>query len=72
MFWVGVIVVVAIIAACLDSDLGKIVIAAAVIAVGLLLLSWISGFGIFITLAKVCAVIIVLIIVGLILSAIFN
>lgn len=72
MLWVGLIVVVAIIAMCLDSDVGKIIIGAAVLALGLLLVSWISGFGIFITLAKVCAVIIVVIIIGLILAAIFG
>ena len=72
MFWIGVIVVVAIIAACLDSDVGKLVIGVAVIAGGLLLLSWISGFGMFVNLAKVCAAIIVLIILWLILSAIFS
>ena len=72
MFWVVAIIVVAIIEAFLDSDAGKVVIGAGVIAIGMLLLSWISGMGFFVTLAKVCAVIIVLIILWLILAAIFD
>lgn len=72
MFWVVAIIVVAIIAAFLDSDVGKVVMGAGVIAIGMLLLSWISGMGFFVTLAKVCAVIIVLIILWLILAAIFD
>ena len=70
MFWIVVIVICAVIAASLDSVLGKIVIGAAVVAVGLLLLSWITGMSFLITLAKVCAVIIVVAIVGAVLLAI--
>ena len=69
MFWVIVIIICAVIAASLDSLLGKIVIGAAVVAIGLLLLSWITGMSFLITLAKVCAVIIVVAIVGAILLA---
>ena len=64
MFWVILIVVIMIVAACLDSTQGKIVVGAGVIALGLLLLSWITGVGFFITLAKVCAVVIVVVLVG--------
>ena len=72
MFWIVVIIICAIIAASLDSVLGKIVIGAAVVALGLLLLSWITGMSFLITLAKVCAVIIVVAIVGAILLAIIG
>lgn len=70
MFWIIAIVICAIIAVSLDSALGKIVIGAAVVAIGLLLLTWITGVGFFVTLAKVCAVVIVVVIVGAILLAI--
>lgn len=59
MGWVILIVIVALIAAFLDSLPGKIVAGSSVVALGLLLLSWITGFSFLITLAKVCAVIIV-------------
>ena len=72
MFWIVVIIICAIIAASLDSVLGKIVIGAAVIAIGLLLLSWFTGMSFLITLAKVCAVVIVVAIVGAILLAIIG
>lgn len=72
MFWIVVIIIFAIIAASLDSILGKIVIGAAVVAIGLLLLSWITGISFLITLAKVCAVVIVVAIVGAILLAIIG
>ena len=72
MFWIVVIIICAVIAASLDSILGKIVIGAAVVAIGLLLLSWITGISFLITLAKVCAIIIVVAIVGAILLAIIG
>ena len=72
MFWIVVIIICAIIATSLDSVLGKIVIGAAVVAIGLLLLSWITGMSFLITLAKVCAVVIVVAIVGAILLAIIG
>ena len=72
MFWIVVIIICAIIAASLDSVLGKIVFGAAVIAIGLLLLSWITGMSFLITLTKVCAVVIVVAIVGAILLAIIG
>jgi hypothetical protein len=70
MFWIIVIILCAIVAASLDSTLGKIVIGAAVTAVGFLLLSWITDIDFLITLSKVCAVVIVVVIVGAILLAI--
>lgn len=72
MFWVIAIIIVAIIAASLDSLPGKIVAGAAVVAVGLLLLSWITGIGFLITLAKACAGVIVIVIVGVILLAVIG
>lgn len=72
MFWVIVTIIVAFIAVSLDSILGKIVIGTAVVAIGLLLLRWITGLTLFVTLAKVCAVAIVLVIVGAILIAIIG
>ena len=72
MFWIVVIVICAIIAASLDSLIGKIVIGAAVVAIGLLLLSWITGVSVLVTLAKACAVIIIVTIVGAILRKIIG
>lgn len=70
MFWVVVIVIVALIAVSLESTLGKIVFGAGVVAIGLLLLRWITGLAIFVTLAKVCAIVMVVTIVAAILIAI--
>lgn len=72
MFWIIVIVICAVIAVSLDSILGKIVFGSAVVAIGLLMLSWITGISFLITLAKVCAVIIVVAIVGTILLTIIG
>ena len=72
MFWIGVVIVVSIIAASLDSSLGKIVVGAAVIAIGVLILNVITEASFLITLAKACAVVIVITIVGTILLAIIG
>ena len=72
MFWIVVIIIVALIAASLDSVFGKIVIGSAVVAIGLLLLAWITGVSFLLTLARVCAAIIVITIVLAILLAIIN
>lgn len=72
MFWIVLIIIFAIFATVLDSTLGKIVIGAAVVAIGLLLLSWITGLSLLITLAKVCTIIIIVTIVGAILLAIIG
>ena len=72
MSWVIAVVVIAIIADSLDSMLGKIVAGSAVAAIGLLLLSWITGIGFLITLAKLCGTIIVIAIIGTILLAIIG
>ena len=70
MVWL--IVIFAIIAVCLDTTTGKVVFGSAVVALGLLLLSWITGFGFFIAIAKSCAIIIVVVIVGATLAAIIG
>lgn len=68
MWSVVLIVIVALIALSLaESIVGKIVVGAAVVAIGLLLLRWITGLTIFVTLAKVCAIVMVVAIVGAIL-----
>ncbi len=72
MFWVIAIIVVAVIAASLDSVPGKIVAGAVVVAIGLLLLTWITGISFLVTLAKVCAVVIVIVIVGVIVMALIG
>lgn len=72
MGWVIMIIIVALAAAFLESLPGKIVAGALVVALGLLLLSWITGFSFLIILAKMCAAIIVVVIVGTILFAIFG
>ena len=66
------IIIVALIAVSLESIFGKIVFGAAVVAIGLLLLRWITGVGLFITLAKACAIIMVVTIVAALLIAIIN
>lgn len=72
MGWIFVIVIVTLLVTILDSLPGKVVVGALVVAVGLLLLKWITGIVFFVTLAKVCAVIIVIVIVGAILLALIN
>ena len=72
MFWVVVIIIVVLIAVSLESILGKIVFGAGVVAIGLLLLRWITRLSIFVALAKVCAIIMVVTIVTALLIAIFN
>lgn len=68
MIWI--IIVFAIIAVCLDTLPGKIVFAATIMAIGLLLLSWITGIGFFVSVAKGCAAVIVVLLVGVLLIGI--
>lgn len=72
MGWIIFFVVLGVIATCLDSLSGKLVFGAGVIAIGLFLVSWITGMAFLITLAKTCAVIIVIVITGTILLAIIG
>ena len=67
-----IVVIVALLVTLLDSLPGKIVLSATVLAIGLLLLRWITGVALFVTLAKVCAIIIVIAIVGTILLTIIG
>lgn len=68
MFWTVALVVVLLIAFSMDSTIGKIIVGSAVVAIGALLLNWITGMSVLITVAKVCAAIIVVAIVWAILS----
>lgn len=72
MLWVVLVIAIIVISLCLDSKAGKTILAAGVIAVGLMLVSWITGFSFLVTLAKVCVVGIVVILVGLILMSIIG
>lgn len=66
MGWIIGIIAFIIIGMCADSGLGGIILAIGVVAIGLLLLSWITGAGFFVVLAKACAVIVVVIIVAIV------
>lgn len=70
MFWIVILVIFAIIAVSLESVVGKIIFGSTVVAIGLLLLSWITGISFLIILAKACAAIIVITIVAALLLAI--
>lgn len=59
MFWVVIIVICMICSAFFESLLGKIVACSTTMAIGFLLLRWITDVAFFITLAKACAIIIV-------------
>lgn len=72
MGWIILLIIVGLVAAFADSIVGRIVLSAAVVAVGLLLLRWITGIALFVTLSKVCAVVIVIVIVGAILFVLIN
>ena len=70
--YLGVIfVVILIIGFCMESKTGKILLSTGLIALGCLLLDMITGFDLFITLAKLCAIIIVVVIIGVIVMSIF-
>ena len=69
--WVALIVIALIIGALMDSDIGQFGLAGAALAVGFLILKWITGWEFFITLAKICAAGIVLLVLWAILDAIF-
>ena len=73
MIWViAIVIICSIVASIFDSTFGRFVIGASVVAIGFLLLKLITGIGFFLTLAKVCAAIIVVAIVGVILLAIIG
>lgn len=77
MFWIiAIVVICSIVASVFDSvfnsAFGRFVIGASVVAIGLLLLKWITGIGFFVTLAKACAAVIVVAVIGVILLAIIG
>lgn len=72
MGWAVLIIALMIISACMESKTGKIILSAGMIALGCLLLDLITGMGLFITLAKLCAIVIVVVIVGVIVLAIIG
>lgn len=72
MFWIVVIIICAIIATIFDTVVGKIVAGSFVSAIGFLLLSWITGLGFFIVLAKACGIVIVVSVIGSILMTILK
>ena len=72
MLWGALVVGVLIIAFCMDSTAGKVILSCGVAAIGLAALSWITGFNIFWPLAKVCVVALVIILVATIIMSIFG
>ena len=70
MFWVVIFVIFALIAASTETIPGKIIFGSAVLSIGFLLLRWITGIVLFTTLAKYCAILIVVAIVLALLIAI--
>ena len=70
--WVALVVIAIVIGVLMDSDMGKIGLAAAALAVGFLILQWITGWEFLITLAKICAVGIVLLVLWAIFGSIFG
>jgi len=60
MAWIVAIVIIMTISFFASSTVGKITLSAGTVAIGLLLLFLITGIEFFVTLAKVCAIIIVL------------
>lgn len=72
MGWLIIIVIIALLATFAESLVGKMILGAMVLAIGFLLLKWITGIALFVVLAKICAVMIVIVLVGAILLALIN
>ena len=72
MGWAVLIIALMIISACMESKTGKIILSAGMIALGCLVVDLITGMGLFVTLAKLCAIVIVVVIVGVIVLAIIG
>ena len=72
MGWAVLIIALMIISACMESKTGKIILSAGMIALGCLVLDLITGMGLFVTLAKLCAIVIVVVIIGVIVLAIIG
>lgn len=69
MVW---IVVIALLVGIFGTESGKLICGVGIVALGLLLIAWITGFAFLITLAKVCAIIIIVIVVVSLLGVIFG
>ena len=72
MGWFILIVIIALVAMFAESLTGKIVLGAMVLAIGFLLLKWITGIALFVVLAKLCFVVVVIVTIIAILLAIVN
>ncbi len=72
MGWIILIVGLLVVSFCMESKAGKVILGCGVVAASLVFLSWLTGVSFLMTLAKLCVVIIVLIVVGLILLGIFS
>ena len=67
---VAVIIVLAIIAALSESKWGKVALSFGVLSCGCLLLEWLLDEAIFFTIAKACAAIMIIVLVGLLIHTI--
>lgn len=72
MFWVVLLIICGIVSLCLESTVGKMVFGSGVLAIGLLFLYWITGISLLITMAKICAIVIVVCTIGALLIAIIG
>lgn len=72
MLWGVLVVGVIIIALCMESTAGKVILSCGVGAAGLAVLSWVTGFDIFWPLAKFCVVALVIVLVATIIMSIFG
>ena len=68
MVWV--VIGLAILGLLLDSDGGKFVLGAGVVALGFLFIKWISGMEIFLTLAKISGIALIVVLVFIIIASI--
>lgn len=70
MIWIIVVVVIcSILAEIFNSALGKFVVGASVVAIGSLLLKWITGWAFFAILAKISTAVVVIVLAGEIILA---
>ena len=72
MGWLIAVILISLLCWWLDSRPGKISACAGVVAIGCLLLRWITGANLFMILARVCAVVIVVTVVIAVLVAIID
>lgn len=72
MLWGVLFVAILIIGFCMESKVGRIIVSLGVVALGMLLLSLLTGWDFFVLLAQLCAIIIVVVIVGVIVMSILG